>query len=280
MASRDTSSAVITTLDTEDGREFIVNGRVKDLVDTIMGTSHARFVAVMDMPMQFFIRPGGALVLGMGSGSIARNYSRQQWSIRAAEPDEGVIGMARDRFRIPLPESLIVHGDGRAFLERTEGNYGVILIDGISSPALPAHLLTKEFFTLSGNHLSADGIVAVAVEAVGWNDPFVHSLGRTMLQVFRQVLVLPITEPPNLFGSIVLLGTNAPRDLVRDPERNTFFHPDWRYGPEYQKGHAWDNRFPPDTLLGVVFTDHSSRRALLLTRPADSAKVQPAQALP
>jgi spermidine synthase len=281
MVSRESSSALIRTENTEDGRELVVNGRVKDLVDTIIGTSHARFVAVMDLPAHFFLRPGSALLLGLGSGSIARNYLHQQWAVRAVEPDSGMIRTAAESFRTPpLPESLLIHDDGRAFLDRTERIYDVILVDGISSPSLPTQLITREFFTLSRRHLSSDGMMAVAFEAVGWDDPLIQSVGRTMRQEFKQVFVLPIVEPPNLFGSVVLMGTNLPRDLVRDPERNAFYHPDWRYGPEYQKVHAWDNRFAPDTTRGIVLTDGFNKHDLLLARPADSAKAQPADYLP
>jgi spermidine synthase len=280
MSFRDTTRAIIKTIDSEDGRAFVVNGRVRDLVDTITGRSQARFVAVMGLPTHFFLRPGRALLLGLGSGSILRNYRHERWSVRVAEPDEGVIRTAADVFRTSLPDTLLVHADGRAFLEGTEEVCEVLLVDGISPPSFPGHLFTEEFFTLAVRHLSADGMVAVAFEAVGWHDLLVESVGKTMARVFRQVLVLPIVEPPDRFGSVVLIGTNDPRDLVRDPDRNAFYYPDWRYGPEYQKVHGWDNHFPIDTTRGMVFTDLFDRNALVLTRAADSARVQPPSYLP
>ena len=85
---------------------------------------------------------------------------------------------------------------------------------------------------------------------------FLNTCGRTMGVSFRQVTILPIAEPPNLLGSIVLMASRTIRnDLMRDPERNLDYSPEWRYGPEYQKAHAWDNHFSLSTEAGRVQKD-------------------------
>lgn len=280
MAERDTTLYNIQVIDTEDGRELWVNGRIKDIVDTILWKSHARYIAVMNLPQHFFLTPGTSLLLGMGSSSIMKNYRNEHWTATVVEPDSGIIRTAIAKFHISPRDTSIINTDGRTFLESHSNRYNIILVDGIATGSLPLHLLTKEFFISAHNRLSNDGILAIAVETIGWNDPVVLSISKTLGEVFSETLVLPISEPPNMFGSIVLIAMNTKRDLIRDPDRNYFYHPDWRYGPEYQKVHAWDNHFTPHISGGIIFSDTYNRRDQMFTRIADSARMQPKHYLP
>ncbi len=271
LGDREKLSSSVEVVDSADGRRFIINGLVRDVVDTLTWKSRSRYAAVMELPSQFFERPGQALLIGMGSGSILRNYAARGWKVEVAEPDTGILHGAK-RFKIPPSE--IFEADGREILEKNSMKYDIILVDGISTGKLPGHLLTEEFFSLVLPRLSPRGIFAVAFESVGWKDLLVTSIGATMKQIFTDVMVLPIAEPPNQFGSIVVMARTFGGDILHDPDRNTTFDPEWRYGTEYQKTHAWDNQFVPNFDEGRILTDRYRRSDPMLTRGADSARGQ------
>jgi len=89
------------------------------------------------------------------------------------------------------------------------------------------------------------------IEAVGWHDILVHSLAVTMQTTFENVMVLPIAEPPNTLGNLVLLASERPLELEQDP-----VPPEYRFSSEYNRAHAWDNRFEvPDGDGAPILTD-------------------------
>jgi len=280
MALRDTTPSQIDVIDREEGRVLQIDGRTKDFVDTIQWNSRARYVAVMDIPTHFFVNPGTMLLCNIGSGSIARTYIQQQWTVEVAEPDSSMIEMAETKFRAGISDTALVYENGRNYLTTQSAPYDIILIDGIAPAHLPTEMLTKEFFTLVSSHIAKDGILGIAVESVGWNDAIVQSIGATLKEVFKDIIVLPIAEPPDKFGSIVILATNTNRNIVFDPNRNTSLDPEWRYGQEYQKTHAWDNHFTPDTHNGIILDDAFNRYDTMFTKLLDSSKTQPAEYIP
>ena len=73
--------------------------------------------------------------------------------------------------------------------------------------------------------------------------------------MFPEILALPIIEPPNKLGNIILLASYKALKPLRVPEDNVTLDPNWRYGPGYAKIHAWDNRFVEDITNAQIFTD-------------------------
>ncbi|HMD13041.1 MAG TPA: fused MFS/spermidine synthase, partial [Bacteroidota bacterium] len=245
----------------------------KDVIDTTQWNSQARYVAVMDIPSHFFVAPGSILLCNLGSGSIARNYIHEGWTVHVADPDSSLISIVKKNFPGFIIDSALSCDDGRNYLISHSAKFDIILIDGIAPAQLPTELVTKEFFVLTAEHISHDGMVGIAVESVGWNDAIVQSLCATLKEVYKNVFVLPIAEPPDQFGSIVILATNSDKNIVRDPNRNTSLDPDWRYGSEYQKTHAWDNHFTPDTRNGILLTDSFNRYDTMFSKLIDSERV-------
>jgi len=78
----------------------------------------------------------------------------------------------------------------------------------------------------------------------------VLSTAATLKTCFKNVIALPIAEPPNTLGNVILLAAHRPLELRNDLDR-----PYSRFSEEYDINHAWDNRFRPDTDAALVFTD-------------------------
>jgi len=248
--------AELRVLDRNGIRHFLIDGGIHSMIDTATGESSHRYTAVMNLPKYFYRKAGTILLVGLGGGTLVKDYVRDGWGVTAVEIDDGVIDLAERYFGLDPHAASIVHADGRQFLMTTEERYNVILLDAFGSSSIPFHLITVEAFRLAAQRLTQNGILAVNLETKGWDDHIVGLVAATLKEVFPHVLALPMAEPPNRLGNLILLASNKPLLPLREPERNETLDPDWRYGPGYAKVHAWDNQFEPDTRNFIPLTDN------------------------
>jgi len=179
------------------------------------------------------------MVVGLGGGSVLKVFHRDGWDVEAVEIDPVVTRTARDWFGLTPEDGRIHRADGRRYFVQNEDTFDVIILDAFGSSSIPFHLVTEEAFALVHSRLNDGGILAMNVEAVGWHDIIVHSLAATLAGQFAFVTVLPMEEPPNMFGNVVIMASDRPLDL--DDEE--FPIPQERWSLEYNQLHAWDNRF-------------------------------------
>jgi spermidine synthase len=247
--------AEIRVIDKDGIRHLVLDGGIHSMVDTATGESFHRYTSVMNFPRNFFAAPGKMLLVGLGGGTLMREYSDAGWDVDAVEIDEAVISVARKYFGIEPHHGTIHAMDGRRFLTTSEETYDVILLDAFGSSSIPFHLITDETFGLARSRLSADGILAINLETVGWHDPVVASVTAGLRNHYARVLALPMAEPPDRLGNLILLASNGALEPLMEPERNSSLDPNWRYGAGYAQVHAWDNRFEPETAGASPFTD-------------------------
>lgn len=245
----------LRVLDTENGRHLLIDGGIHSIVDPATWESNAHYAAVMDLPKYFFNQPGKVLLIGLGGGSLMKQYAKEDWQVDAVEIDPTVIKLAYQHFGLQSSEGNVYEMDGRQFLSATTNKYEVILLDAFGSSSIPFHLITEEVFKLISDRLTSGGIFALNIETIGWDDPIILPITVTLKNVFKEVMALPMEEPPNQFGNIVLMASNHTLIPQREPEDNIYFDPDWRFGPGYQKRHAWDNKFVPNTQNVQPLTD-------------------------
>ncbi len=103
--------------------------------------------------------PARAFFIGGGSYSVPR-----AWAARApapamtvAEIDPAVTATAVDAFWVDPGTVEILHEDARRALARRPERYDVILGDAFTDIAVPAHLVTEEFFRLVADRLAPGG---------------------------------------------------------------------------------------------------------------------------
>jgi len=150
------------------------------------------------------------LMIGLGAGSISTYLGRAMpdVDIDVVELDPGVIAAGRDYFGLRETATMhLIAGDGRVYLTRHPDRYDVILLDAFRELGVPFHMLTREFYTLVGNHLNPGG--AVASNVVG-NTMLYTSTLATLHAVFPTVDVYPEWKEGNGAQSIVV-ATPAPR---------------------------------------------------------------------
>ena len=89
-------------------------------------------------------------------------------------------------------------------------------------------------------------MLAVAVEAQGWEDVLVRSLAATLRSVFPHVVALPTAEPPDQLGCVVLLAADrplaCPDAALPDVRARSATLTHW---VAMQQTHAWFNRYEP-----------------------------------
>ena len=140
--------------------------------------------------------------------------------------------------------------DGRRFLVETDNLYDLIIFDAFGSGTVPFHLVTKESVELASKRLRPGGVVAMNFLTVGWKSRIVTSMAATLRTSFNKVIALPIAEPPNTLGNLVLLASDSLLSLSYD-----IAEPGGRFTAEYDMTHSWNNRFSPDSSGAVIFTD-------------------------
>jgi spermidine synthase len=247
----------IQVIDRNDTRFLLIDGAIHTAVYPPAFETGMPYVAALDLVRFFFDRTGTMLLVGLGGGSLAKNWAAQEWAVEAIEIDPVVADMASRYFGLEPHESTVHITDGRRFLLRTEKRYETIILDAFGSSSIPFHLTTIEVFGLLRSRLTKDGVLAINVECVGWQDPLVQSLALTLRREFEQVLALPCSEPPDAVGNVLLLAANRalafPEDWLGRP--GDFLEDDYLRWSVVQRNHAWDNRYVPATQKAVLLTD-------------------------
>ncbi|MBO5789353.1 MAG: fused MFS/spermidine synthase [Clostridia bacterium] len=102
------------------------------------------------------------LILGTGSGTYATHCVSyfDDVTVEGVEIDQKIIDLAYSDFM--MPEEVISHTeDGRAFIDRTDKKYDLILVDAYQDITIPFHMSSVEFFTSVKNHLTEGGVMVV-----------------------------------------------------------------------------------------------------------------------
>ena len=213
ITSCESPYAEIRVLEYLDARFLIIDGSVHTFVDAASGENLFPYVNVADLAGLFFDEPGRLCLLGLGGGSIARNYAGDGWRIDAVEIDPVVVRFAHDHFRLDPTDARIFEMDGRRFLRESGEMYDIVLFDAFGGGNIPFQLVTREAFDLAALRLRPGGILVLNIESVGWRDDIVRAIAATLETRFGRVLALPIAEPPNTLGNIIILASDRELEL-------------------------------------------------------------------
>jgi spermidine synthase len=250
VAVVESAYAEIRIADIDGLRYMFIDGITHSGADPETWDSSFEYVNVLDIPKYFFSGPGEMLLVGLGGGSIAKNYARKGWVVDAVEIDPAVTRAAREHFALEDGDAAVYEMDGRQFLLTHDKAWDVIVMDAFGSSSVPFHLVTEEAFGLTASRLKPDGILALNLHSIGWRDEIVISMAATLGRHFEHVTVLPIAEPPDRLDNIILLASQ--RELALNSELPPV---DDRFSAAYDMNHAWDNRFEPDVTGARILTD-------------------------
>lgn len=257
VAVRQSPYGELRVIDFAEKRHLTIDGGIHSIVDTASHKTYMQYAAAMELLKLFFDAPGSMLVLGLGGGSIPVSFSADGWSVDVVELDPAVTELAREYFGFRSDAARVHHMDARTYLRMTDKRYDLIVLDAYGSGAFPFQLVSSEFFELVRSHLAADGMLGVNIDSRGWRNRLVFSLAATLRTRFPHSIALPVTEPPDAVGNVLLFASSRPIEFPEDRLRNPFesIMDDFLHWRSVQMNHAWNNRFAPDSTKGMVITD-------------------------
>jgi spermidine synthase len=242
-------------IDRGELRYLLLDGGLHTIAHAGSYASHHPYVQVAELAADLFAEPGEMLLIGLGGGSAARTFRRNGWRTDAVEIDPQVVEVAKQYFGLVPEDATVVIADGRRFLASTDRRWQIVFLDAFGSSSIPFHQVTSEALEIARSRLVSGGVLMMNVESVGWSDILIRSLGATLHQHFAHVIALPISEPPDRLGNVILLASDRPMDISDaalgnplDVVTEPYLH--WR---AVLRNHAWDNRFDPNG--GAVITD-------------------------
>ncbi len=255
LAVRPTRYAELRVVDHDGLRYLLLDGGTHTIVRQEDLAPRQAYVFAAELATESFARPGRALLVGLGGGSLARVLAVDGWRVDAVEIDPGVVAAAREFFKIGPHHGTIHVADGRRFLRASRDTFDLIVLDAFGSGSVPFHLVTDGAFADAKARLRPGGTLVLNLEAIGWDEPLVRAAAATLATRFRQVVALPTAEPPDQLGNVVLVAgdraLDVPPERLGDPVTSLSDEQEhWRV---LQRRHAWDNRFTPTG--GRVLTD-------------------------
>lgn len=141
-------------------------------------------------------------IVGLAAGTTARQATAVfgDVSIDGYEIDPAIIAVGEEFFGMTMPNLNAVAADGRWGLSKSEYRYSLIAIDAYRPPYIPWHLTTVEFFEMTRQHLTEDGVLVINVGRSNNDRSLIDALVTTLGQVFPSIHIMDI---PNTFNSMV-----------------------------------------------------------------------------
>jgi len=150
------------------------------------------------LPLLLDVAPGGDLRLGVVGFACGVNAAqwRHFWDgpyrlrVEGAEIDPEVVALGREHFGLRDATDggpRVVVTDGRAWLAALPAgpHFDALLVDAFANEIyMPFHLGTREFLELCRARLTAGGVLAMNVQAIGADAPNLAALENTLATVF------------------------------------------------------------------------------------------------
>lgn len=163
---------------------------------TVMYTDHTAMLDALPR-MRMGDRQFSSFHIGGGTYSVPRSWEhRGQSEITVAEIDPKVTAVAVQNFWYEPATASIIHEDARTILRNSDQQYDVIVGDAFTDIAVPAHLVTLEFFQLVSGRLKENGIFAMNVVDRVERLEALAALYKTLNKVFASVEVWTEAVPP------------------------------------------------------------------------------------
>ncbi len=169
-------------------------------------------------------RPFEAFFIGGGSYSIPRAWANDagvEARATVAEIDPLVTEVAVHDFWFDPGTAKIIHDDARRALLLNPARYDVVIGDAFTDIAVPAHLVTREFFELVSARLKPDGVFLMNVIDFADRLDALAAVVRTLRAVFPVVEVWAELAPPAADARLVFIvlagGGSSPFERLVSP---------------------------------------------------------------
>jgi spermidine synthase len=201
-------------------------------------------------------RPKRVLIIGLGGACLQRYLHGllANTVIESAELDPAVLEVARKYFHFKEDSRQKVYiGDGRAYIEKSQEKFDIIMLDAFSATSIPYGLVTLEFLQLVKEHLTQGGVVCANLWSHQADYP---NMLKTYAQVYPELHVIPCPVP---WSNHILVAMPSEQKLTVD---------EWK-----KKANAFDKAHPTGLKLVEFIERHitpeiSSEAKVLLDKDA------------
>ncbi|WP_423798599.1 spermidine synthase [Neobacillus sp. SAB-20_R2A] len=153
---------------------------------------------------------GKGYIIGHGIGTVSSYYSDKY--VVTAEIDPVVVEVSKEYFG--HSGNNVEIGDGQVLLrEQKNHSQDFIFIDAFSSDEVPTQLTTEEFFTLTKEKLSDEGILIMNYIGKLKHDKLLHTLYSTISSIYPYVRVFA-PNPKKISKQNIIFA--ASRSILED----------------------------------------------------------------
>lgn len=157
------------------------------------------------------------LFIGGGGFSGPKRFAEEyDMQIDVVEIDPDVINAANTYFNASdYREIKSYNQDGREFLQKSDTQYDIIILDAYKKDSVPFHLTTEEFMQLTYDKLDEDGVLVSNIISTknGAGSRFYRAEYKTLQQVYPTVYSFP-TSKTSFTQNIELVATKQPSKLT------------------------------------------------------------------
>ena len=197
-------------------RMLLVDGIVQSGMHTQHGYCMFEFTEYLNvMGYGYHTGAKNALLLGLGSGCLARQLHARGVRVTAIEVDPKIIEVARGWFGLP-GEVTVIEGDARTAMKGLSERFDLVFGDVFVGESVPWYLFTREGLEAARNVLTPGGRLLVNFVTTPEGSPGLERVEASMANVFDATLVHiePQSREPNGLVNATLVGG---RDLVWSP---------------------------------------------------------------
>ena len=171
------------------GRSLMIDGVTQGGMSKETGTSVYEFTEYLNfLSHRYHPHAKSALLLGLGSGLLAKQLVLRGLSVTAAEVEPTMEAVARDWFDMPAAVRVIPE-DGRAWLNRTDEKYDLVFLDAFAGENAPWYLTTKEAMAQIKRCLNPGGRLLINSVARPQGSEGLKRLEANIMEAFGEGLV-------------------------------------------------------------------------------------------
>ena len=190
LHSQASSSGLIQVVREGERSSLMLDGMTQGGMDEKSGLTAYEFTEYQAyLGWRFHPKAEKALLLGLGTGLLAKQLYNRGMEVEAVEIEPGIESAARVFFG--LPARVRVHNsDARAFLNKDGPGYDLIFLDVFAGESIPWHLVTLEAFARMKARLNPGGrLIVNTITRPGGNTAGMALMESALSRVFAATLV-------------------------------------------------------------------------------------------
>lgn len=202
-------------------RVLLIDGVTQGGMDLASGLSAYEFTEYLnDLAWRYHPGARRALLLGLGSGVLAKELAARGIEVTVAEIEPRIESASRRWFGLP-PAVRLIHEDARSQLNREGETYDLIFLDVFAGETVPWYLVTREALQAVQRRLAPGGRLLVNwVTRPGGESGGLRRLEAGMAGAFGEAKVfVDPGETGSLVNAILVAGRGLTMQAGRFPGR-------------------------------------------------------------